>query len=136
MTDEEKDKVHIQIDYEMGKLEDTGLSREEVLYNKPTGIPLASDPMFQFLKKNRDAREMLIKPGEEFTVEKVLDKALRQDVDVDRSKTLYDKRYKLGEDADAEDKLEPRDYYWEADKHARRENIVRDVMEDLMFPHP
>ena len=93
MSDEDKEKVHIQIDYEMGKLEDTGLSREEVLYKKPTGVPLGSDPMFQFLKKNRDAREMLIKPGEEFTVEKVLDKALRQDIDVDRSKTLYDKRY-------------------------------------------
>lgn len=46
MTEEDKEKVHVQIEYEMGRLEDTGLSREEVLYNRPTGIPLASDPMF------------------------------------------------------------------------------------------
>ena len=46
MSDEDKAKVHVQIDYEMEKLEETGLSREEVLYNKPTGIALSSDPMF------------------------------------------------------------------------------------------
>jgi hypothetical protein len=32
------------------------------------GLPLARDPFFQMLKKNRIAREMLIKEGEEFTV--------------------------------------------------------------------
>ena len=38
---------------------------------------MADDPFFQFVKKSRAAREMLIKPGEEFTMERVVEKALR-----------------------------------------------------------
>jgi hypothetical protein len=61
----------------MQELEDSGLTREEILYDKQEGIPLSDDPFFQFLKNSRSAREMLIKPGEEFTVERIIEKALR-----------------------------------------------------------
>jgi len=37
------------------------------------------------VKNNKTAREMLLKPGEEFTVERVIEKALRQDVGPDPS---------------------------------------------------
>lgn len=46
MSVEEKAKIHTQIDLEMRRLEDSGLSREEVLFGAPRGIPLTSDPMF------------------------------------------------------------------------------------------
>lgn len=49
------------------------------------GIPLADDPVFQYLKVNRIAREMLIKDNEPFTAETVVDKALRQDLEPDPS---------------------------------------------------
>ena len=49
------------------------------------GIPLASDPFFQFLKRNYLAREIYLKAGERYTVDKVLEIALRQDIGPDAS---------------------------------------------------
>lgn len=83
MTQDEKDKIHYEIDLKMQELEDTGLTRMEILYNVEKGIPLADDPVFQYLKINRLAREMLIKSGEVFTADAVIDKALRQDLEPD-----------------------------------------------------
>lgn len=71
------DVIHTKIDTKMQELEDSGLTREEILYDSQQGIPLADDPFFQFVKNSRSAREMLIKPGEEFSVERVIEKALR-----------------------------------------------------------
>ena len=56
---------------------------------------MADDPFFQLLKNNRTAREVLIKPGEEFTVERVLEKALRQDVGPDPSLAMNKQNYKF-----------------------------------------
>ncbi len=64
MTDEEKDQVHIAIDEKMQEFEDSGLTRDEILHDRiGQGIPLSEDPFFQYLKTNRLAWEMLIKPG-------------------------------------------------------------------------
>ncbi len=46
-------------------------------------MPLADDPFFQFVKGNKTAREMLLKPGELFTPETVIEKALRQEIGPD-----------------------------------------------------
>lgn len=51
------------------------------------------DPFFQFLKKNRLAREMLLKPAEEFTVEKVIEMSLRQDIGLDPALSRKQKNY-------------------------------------------
>ncbi len=77
MSKEEIERIHTQIDIKLQELEDSGLTREEILYDKQQGLPLADDPFFQFVKNSRAAREMLINPGEEFTVERVIEKALR-----------------------------------------------------------
>lgn len=82
----------------MQELEDTGLSREEILYNKPIGFPLKQDKFFQFLKKNKIAREMLIKPTESFNVETVIDKVLKQNIGPDPSISVSKKNHKLLED--------------------------------------
>lgn len=37
------------------------------------------------MKANRKAREMLIKPGEEFSVEKIIELALAQNIKIDKS---------------------------------------------------
>ena len=63
MTQEEKDTVHHEVDIQMQQLEDSGLTRMEILFNEQKGLPLADDPVFQYLKNNRVAREML---GKEF----------------------------------------------------------------------
>lgn len=47
------------------------------------GVPLSLDPFFKLLKYNRLAREILFKQGEEFSVGKVVDMALRQDIGPD-----------------------------------------------------
>lgn len=65
----------------------------EILYNEQKGIPLADDPVFQYLKSNRIAREMMVKPGEAFTVETIIDKALRQDIDPDPTMARKHKDY-------------------------------------------
>ena len=49
------------------------------------GIPLAIDPFFQFLKRNRLAREVYLRKNDRFTVQKVVDIALRQDIGPDSS---------------------------------------------------
>lgn len=58
-------------------------------------MALADDPFFQFVKNNKAAREMLIKPGEEFTAERVIEKALRQEVGPDPTMAMNKKNYKL-----------------------------------------
>ncbi|KRX04932.1 Ribosomal protein S18 [Pseudocohnilembus persalinus] len=86
MKQEQKDEIHILIEEKMQQLEDSQLSREEILYDDGRkGIPLSQDPFFQFIKTNKLAREMMIKPGEEFTVKKVIEMALRQDIGPDPS---------------------------------------------------
>lgn len=59
MSTEAIDKVHAEVDLKMRELEETGLSRTELLYDKTTPggvLPLVEDPVFQFLKRNRLAR--------------------------------------------------------------------------------
>lgn len=46
---------------------------------------MAIDPFFQYLKKNKLAREVYLKKNDLFTVEKVIDIALRQDIGPDPS---------------------------------------------------
>lgn len=83
LSQKEKDNVHREVDLRLQELEDTGLTRLEILYNQEKGIPLGDDPVFQYLKINRIAREMLIKDNEPFTAEQIVDKALRQDLEPD-----------------------------------------------------
>lgn len=148
MTEEDKRKVHDQIDFKMAQLERTGLSRDEILYNKPGGLPLSEDPVFQFLKDNSKAREMLLGPGEEFTVQKVIDRALRQDTGPDRSKTWSDIEHKYSHEIPDDyemliarakiepDKLKSRDYYWAEDIEARKEEYKTFYGDKkLMFPN-
>ena len=54
------------------------MTRNEILFDDPyAGVKLYDDPFFQMMKNNRTAREMLIKPNEEFSADRVIEKALR-----------------------------------------------------------
>lgn len=77
MSEDAKEKVHQEIDQRMQEIEDTGLSRDEILHEKYGGVKLADDSFYQFIKSSRTAREMLLKPGEELTAERVVELALR-----------------------------------------------------------
>lgn len=58
-------------------------------------MKLADDPFFQYVKCNRTAREMLIKPGEEFTADRIIELALRQDVQPDGAISMNRRDYRL-----------------------------------------
>lgn len=47
------------------------------------GLKLLEDPFFQYIKNNRLIREIMIKPGEEFSPEKIILLALRQNIGID-----------------------------------------------------
>ena len=80
----------------MQELEDTGLTRNEILFDEPgSGVNLYDDPFFQLLKENKTAREMLIKPNEEFSADRVIEKALRQDVGVDPSMSGFRQDWRI-----------------------------------------
>ena len=78
LSQEQIDEVHRQIDFRMEELEVTGLTRNEILYDDPnSGVPLKDDPFFQLIKNSNTVREMLITANEEFTADRVIEKALR-----------------------------------------------------------
>mmetsp|Transcript_5864 Transcript_5864/g.10444 ORF Transcript_5864/g.10444 Transcript_5864/m.10444 type:complete len:514 (-) Transcript_5864:171-1712(-) len=148
MSQEDKNKVHKQATLKLQALEDTGLSRDEVLYKRPGGISLAEDPVFQFVKNNYAAREMLIQPGQELTVENILEAALCAKIDVDRAQVLGDdKEHLFDHELDPDyllkknrglippDKIHPRDYYWSEDLKGKFEEFIRYKSEPrAMFP--
>lgn len=94
MSEEAKEKVHQEVDQRMQEIEDTGLTRSEILHEKQTGPKLADDPFYQFIKSSRTAREMLLKPGEELTADRVIELALRQDVAPDDSLSMNKEDYR------------------------------------------
>jgi hypothetical protein len=97
MNRAEKENIHNEIDIRMQELEDSGLSKEEILFNKPEGIPLKYDKFFQYLKDNRIARELLVKPNEKFTADLILEKALKQNIGPDPNMGLDKRRIELAE---------------------------------------
>lgn len=149
MKSEEKEKVHQMIDLKMVQLEETGLSREEILYNKPGGIPLAFDPVFQLLKNNKVAREMIVKEGTEFTVDSVLAPALHQDFGIDRSKALPNKDEKYAHQLSSsyensilarlhpDDRIKSEDYYWRANLQSKLRALqLYSEASTVLFPRP
>jgi ribosomal protein S18 len=101
MSKREKEAVHLEIDKKLQELEDTGLSREEILYDKPEGTPLKEDKFFQYVKNNKIAREILVKPSETFTSDLIVEKILKQDIGPDGSLALKHKNFKFGDDMPA-----------------------------------
>jgi ribosomal protein S18 len=77
----------------MKELEDTGLTRDEILFEEQKGLKLVDDPFYQFIKSSQTAREMLLKPGEEFTADRIIELALRQDIGPDPSLSMNSERY-------------------------------------------
>jgi hypothetical protein len=53
------------------------------------------------VKNNKSAREMLIKPSEEFTCDRVVEKALRQDIGPDPSLAINKFKYKYDDKENA-----------------------------------
>mmetsp|Transcript_1616 Transcript_1616/g.2859 ORF Transcript_1616/g.2859 Transcript_1616/m.2859 type:complete len:129 (-) Transcript_1616:1326-1712(-) len=50
MSPEAKEKVHQEISQRMQELEETGLTRFEILFEKQKGLKLQDDPFFQYVK--------------------------------------------------------------------------------------
>lgn len=149
MPAEEKEKVHKQATLKLQTLEDTGLSREEILYKRPGGIMLAEDPVFQYIKNNFFAREMLMRPGQELTVENIVEVALCAKIDVDRAKILPERDYGFDHEYNDDyeqlknrglqtpDKIQPRDYYWSEDLKGKfKEYIHYRSAPRVLFPEP
>ena len=78
MSKERIDQIHLEIDERMEELEESGLTRNEILFDDPNvGVPLKDDPFFQLIKNSKTVREMLITVNEEFSADRVIEKALR-----------------------------------------------------------
>ena len=96
------DEIHLEIDDRMQELEDTGLTRNEILFDDALeGIALRDDPFYQLIKGNKTAREMLIGANEEFSADRVLEKALRQDIGVDASLSGVESNFQFKDEWDA-----------------------------------
>jgi hypothetical protein len=69
------------------------LSREEILNPRSdvVGLKLAEDPFFQYIKDNRMIREVMLKPGEEFSPDRIVFLALRQTIGIDNSSSIKPK---------------------------------------------
>ena len=101
LTKEELSTIHDQIDLKMKQLEESGQSKEEILYNSTDkGLPLRQDQFFQFLKNNRKAREMLIQASQEFSVNHVIEIALKQNIGPDPSSSAPQQFFKNRENFD------------------------------------
>lgn len=74
----------------------SSLSREKILNPNGDldGLKLAEDPFFQYIKNNRMIREILIKPGENFSPEKIVLLALRQNIGLDSAASIKPKALK------------------------------------------
>ena len=78
LTAERIQEIHDEISERMQELQDTGLTRNEILFDDPhEGIQLRGDRFYQLIKGSQTAREMLINPNEDFTADRVIEKALR-----------------------------------------------------------
>ena len=122
MSPEDIEKVHLIVDLKLQELEEMNLSREEIFelknskktdfspenlkFKEKKGLKLADDPFFQFFKNERLARELLISPNEAFTVEKILNLALRQDVGPDMAASLPNKNIHKSEELTDTQRLE------------------------------
>lgn len=85
-----KDKLHsinILADIRLKTIAESGMTREDVLGIKAKGksLPLSKDPFFRLIWQNHQARENLIKDSEEYSVEKIIGLALRQNIGFDKS---------------------------------------------------
>jgi ribosomal protein S18 len=85
----------------MEELADTGLSRVELLFDnmEGKGVQLKDDPFFQLVKSSRVVREMMVPPGGEFSADRVIEAALRQDFGPDASVSAMRESLKLADDS-------------------------------------
>ena len=126
----------------MEELEESGMTRNEILYDDPNvGVPLKDDPFFQLIKNSKTVREMLITANEEFSADRVIEKALRQDVGPDPSLSAKKENYKFmnfKDDAESiswEYKKKYRDYTptIKADSYFGAGNIVEKQNKQLEY---
>ena len=91
--------------------------------------------MWIFLKNNRLAREMIIKPGEQFTAQRVIEKALSQDFGPDPALGMQRLNYKLDSEIDPKQvnrrrvqdydpELNPEAYYAKAQDELMRRRLI------------
>lgn len=139
MEMEQREAVHNEIDIRLKELEESGLTREEILFNQVKGIPLIEDPFFQLVKNNKLVREMLVSPTEAFTADKVVERALRQDIGPDPTSALRRRDWKPASDEgldpvweykkkyrDEDPVVRPEDYYF-------KDDLVKKRLRDFRF---
>lgn len=90
LSPERIDTINRLADIKLQSILDSGLTREELIGIKrkvggPKPRKLSQDPFFMLILNNHKARLNLIKDSEEFSVDKIVGLALRQDVGPDRS---------------------------------------------------
>lgn len=103
----------------MQELEDTGMTRFEVLFENKAGqgCQLRDDPFFQLVKNSRVAREMMVPAGGDFNADTVIEAALRQEFGPDHSMSAAKENIKLRDDSHTQP-------VWEYKKKYRDRNPI------------
>ncbi len=85
----------------MQQLEDTGLTRVELLFDdkEGKGVQLKDDPFFQLVKNSKVVREMMVPANGEFNADRVIEMALRQDFGPDPSLSALRLKLKAADDS-------------------------------------
>jgi ribosomal protein S18 len=140
LSENQKERINKLADERLQELEESGMSREEVIGSQGKGIPLAQDPFFQIVKNDHKARERLFKDNEEYSVKKIVLYALQQNIGYDTSAVGTGKRIKTedtmfnsntkGLPINLSKEQDTRDYYVSETSPAISDYDVKDPIED------
>lgn len=129
LSEREKERINRLADERLKELEESDLSREEIIGSSGKGISLAQDPFFQIIKNDYKARDRLFKDNEEYSVKKIVLYALQQDIGYDTSVAGTGKRVKVEESIFNRDKAGlPKNLYKE---HNTTEYFVSETAPSL-----
>lgn len=93
------DRIDKLADYRLKELEESNMSREELLDLPDKGIKLGADPFFQLVKNDLKARHKLLsRANVDYSVDNIVKFALSQEVGFDRAASGTGRRIKTEED--------------------------------------
>lgn len=131
LSEAQKFQIDTLANAKLQELEDSGLSREELMDLPDKGIKLTADPFFQLVKSDIKARHKLLsRANVDYSIDNIVKFALTQDVGYDRAASGTGRRIKTDEDEFNQD----RDGIL-ADNHKYKHVEVEDYYRGASEPH-
>ena len=99
LNEEQKIRIDTLANGRLSELEESNMTREELLELPGKGIKLAADPFFQLIKNDLKARHRLLsKANVDYSVDNIVKFALNQEIEFDRAASGTGRRIKTQED--------------------------------------